>query len=133
MANDMDFIGFSYNGKHSYTDFKIYRTSDGSRYNDNLIPQLIDKTADVPGGDGQYFFRTNYKTRQIPVSIAFDNLTESKYREMRQWLDGQAIHDLIFDELPYKVYSAKVAGIPQLKTVCFEEDGQRVYKGEGII
>jgi hypothetical protein len=46
------FIGFTYNGQHSIDDFGIYRTSDGSRYNYNLIPQLNDKTADVPGGHG---------------------------------------------------------------------------------
>jgi phage-related protein len=46
------------------------------------------------------------------VSIAFEELTEEKYRAMRQWLDGKGIHDLIFDEAPYKVYSAKVTGTP---------------------
>jgi hypothetical protein len=46
-----DFIGFSFNRKHS-SDMKIVRTSDGSRYNQNLVPNLTDKTADVPGGDG---------------------------------------------------------------------------------
>lgn len=133
MANDMDFIGFTYNGKHSFDYFGIYRTSDGNRYNDNLIPPLNDKTADVPGGNGQYFFYTNNKPRQFSIPIAFDNLSETKYREMRTWLDGKAIHDLVFDEYPYKVYSAKVTGTPQLKTVCFEENGQRLYKGEGAI
>ena len=134
MAGNFDFIGFTYNGLHSFDNFGVYRTSDGSRYNDNLIPQLTDKTADVPGGDGQYFFKTNYKTRQFIIPIAFDALTELQYRTMRQWLDGQGIHDLIFDEAPYKVYSAKVAGTPQLKTLCFDdENGQRVYKGEGTI
>lgn len=52
---------------------------------------------------------------------------------MRQWLNGKEIHDLIFDESPYKVYSAKVTGTPQLKTVCFEINGQREYRGEGTI
>jgi hypothetical protein len=42
---------------------------------------------------------------------------------MRTWLNGKGIHDLVFDECPYKVYSAKVTGTPQLKTICFEEDG----------
>jgi hypothetical protein len=60
---DYDFIGFTYNGKHSIDDFGIYRTSDGSRYNHNLIPQLNDKTADVPGGHGQYYFNSTYKNR----------------------------------------------------------------------
>ena len=128
-----DFIGFTYNGKHCIKDFDVYRTSDGSRYNDNLVPSTTDKTADVPGGDGQYFFKTTHKNRQFSVSIAFDHLTEQKYREMRTWLDGKEIHDLIFDEAPYKVYSAKVTGTPQLKTICFDEEGQRIYKGEGTI
>jgi hypothetical protein len=52
MGYDYDFIGFTYNGKHSIGDFGIYRTSDGSRYNDDLVPALNDKTADIPGGDG---------------------------------------------------------------------------------
>lgn len=128
-----DFIGFTYNGKHCIRDFDIYRTSDGSRYNDNLVPSMTDKTADVPGSDGQYFFQTTHKNRQFSVSIAFDHLTEQKYREMRTWLDGKEIHDLVFDEAPYKVYSAKVTGTPQLKTICFYEEEQRVYKGEGTI
>lgn len=128
-----DFIGFTYNGKHCINDFNIYRTSNGSRYDDNIVPSFTDKTADVPGGDGQYFFKTTHKNRQFSVSIAFDHLTEQKYREMRTWLDGREIHDLIFDEAPYKVYSAKVTGTPQLKTICFNEEGQRIYKGEGTI
>lgn len=132
MANDMDFIGFQYNGTHS-SYYEIFRTSDGSRYNDNLIPQLMDKTADVPGGDGQYYFGSSYKTRQFSISIAFENLSEKKYREMRTWLGGKGIYDLIFDEAPYKVYSAKVTGTPQLKTICFDQEGERVYKGEGTI
>ena len=48
----MDFIGFTYNRKHSFRDWHIYRTSNGSRYNDNLNATLTDKTADVPGGNG---------------------------------------------------------------------------------
>jgi predicted phage tail component-like protein len=130
MADNFDFIGFTYNGLHSYTDFKIYRISDGSIYNDNLLPTMTDKTADVPGGEGQYFFNTQHKAKQFAISIAFEELDEAKYRDMRTWLDGKEIHDLIFDEHPYKVYSAKVTGTPQLKTLCFDdENGQRVYKG----
>jgi predicted phage tail component-like protein len=123
MAYDTDFIGFTYNGKHCITNFNIYRVSDGERYNDNIIPTMTDKTVDVPGSDGQYFFDTKHKTKQFSVSVAFDNVTEAQYRAMREWLDGKGIHDLIFDEAPYKVYSAKVTGTPQLKTICFEESG----------
>lgn len=133
MPQDFDFIGFTYNGKHSFDDFGIYRTSDGNRYNDNLVPTMTDKTIDVPGGDGQIFFYTNHKNKQFSISIAFDNLKEEQYQNMRKWLDGKGVYDLIFDEYPNKIYSAKVTGTPSLKTVCFEEEEERIYKGEGNI
>lgn len=131
---DMDFIGFTYNGKHSFRDLNIYRTSNGSRYNDNLNATLTDKTADVPGSNGQYYFGTTHKNKTFSVSYAFDNLTESGLRLLKQTFDGKDIHDLIFDEEPYKVWSAKVTGTAQIKHLCFEEnEGQRTYKGEGSI
>lgn len=133
MDYDMDFIGFTYNGKHSFNDFEIYRTSDGDRYNDDLVPSMKDQSADISGGDGSYFLKTTHNNKVFNVSIAFDKLSEYNYREMRKWLDGKDIHDLIFDEAPYKVYSAKITGTPQLKTICFEQEGERIYKGEGSI
>jgi predicted phage tail component-like protein len=133
MAYDYDFIGFTFDGKHSLKDFNIYRTSNGSRYDDHLVPPMNDKAVDIPGGDGQYYFYTKHKPRQFSISIAFDELSEDQYKRMRSWLDGKKISDLIFDEWPYKVYSAKVTSQPQLKTICFSDNGERVYKGEGTI
>ena len=42
------FVGFKYNGKHS-SELKIYRTSNGDRYEINLTPSLTEKTAMVDG------------------------------------------------------------------------------------
>lgn len=131
--NDQDFIAFSFNGKHSYDDFGIIRTIDGDRYNENLAPALEDKTAEVPGGDGQYYFGTLHKTKTFNVSIAFENMTERKFREMKQWLNGKELGGLWFSEAPYKVWTAKVVGTPVLKYIPFEINGQRVYRGEGSI
>lgn len=130
---DMDFIGFTYNGIHSYRDLGIYRTSDGSRYNENLTATMTDKTADVPGGDGQYYFGTTFKNRTFTVNYAFDNLSEAGIRSIKNLFCGADIHDLVFDEVPYKVWSAKVTGTATLKHLAFEEDGKRVYKGEGSV
>ena len=58
---DYDFLGFSFAGKHSWDDFGLIRTSDGDRYNENLAPTMNDKTAEVPGGDGMYFFGSTHK------------------------------------------------------------------------
>lgn len=129
----MDFIGFTYNGYHSIRDLNIYRTSDGSRYNENLTATMTDKTADVPGGDGQYYFGTQFKNRTFNVSYAFDALSESGLAKLKEVFRGDGIHELIFDETPYKVWSAKVTGTASIKHLCFEENGERVYKGEGSI
>jgi hypothetical protein len=85
---DYDFIAFSYKGLHSYEDFGIVRVSDGSRYQDNLLPTLKDKTAENPGGDGMYYFGTNYKQKDFTINFAFEKLTDKKIREMKSWFSG---------------------------------------------
>lgn len=132
--DNMDFTGFTYNGKHSLRDLGIYRTSDGSRYNENLTATMTDKIVDVPGGDGQYYFGTTFKNRTFTVNYAFDELSESHIRELKNIFCGDGIHDLIFDETPYKAWSAKVTGTASIKHLCFiDENDERVYKGEGSI
>ena len=54
-----DFIGFSLDGKHS-SSLGIVRVSDGSRYNENLLPTMADKTTQVGGADETYYFGTDY-------------------------------------------------------------------------
>jgi predicted phage tail component-like protein len=127
-----DYIGFTYNGKHSIRDLKIYRTSSG-RYDDNITATMTDKTIDVPGGDGQYYFGTTFKNRTFIVAYAFENLKEADIAEIKRVFSGDGIHELVFDERPYKVWSAKVTGTASMKHLCFEEDGERIYKGEGSI
>ena len=135
MNNDFvgDFIGFTFNGQHS-NYFNICHVSDGSRYNENLLPNLQDMTAQVPGGDGMYYWDSYYVQRQFNVQVAFDGIQETDWRNMRNWLGDRGIHELWFDEAPYKVYMAKIASPPQFKYICFKEcTNNRTYKGEGTI
>ena len=126
-----DFIGFTYNGKHS-SELGIVRTSDGSRFNENLLPTMQDKTVQVPGADGTYYFGSYYTQRQFNVSFAFDDLTEFQVAQLKSHFGDKGIHDLIFDECPYKVYSAKVTGTATIKYIAFSEGStNRLYKGEG--
>lgn len=139
---DNDFIGFTF-GDHHSSEFGIVRTSNGSRFDENLLPTIQDKTVQVPGGDGTYYFGSYYTQRQFSIQIAFDSLTEDGLRKLKQWLGDKKIKDLIFDEAPYKAYRAKVTGSATIKHICFSEmayneDGtekgfQRAYKGEGTI
>ena len=128
-----DYIGFTFNGVHS-SEWGIKRTSDGSRFNENLLPTMQDKTVQVPGGDGAYYFGSYYTQRVFNIPFAFDSLTEEQLAKLKTDLGDKGIHDLIFDEAPYKVYSAKVTGSATIKHIPFAEgDTNRVYKGEGSI
>ena len=133
MALKGDFIGFTFNGSHS-SDKGIIRTSNGSRFNESLLPTSQDKTVVVPGADGTYFFGSNYVQKPFSISIATDELTEKQLRELKQWVGDKGIHELIFDETPYKKYMVKCTGNPQFNFICFDKQfGERIYKGEGSL
>ena len=127
-----DYIGFTIGNYHS-SDLGIIRTSDGSRFNENLLPNFSDKTVKIPGRDETLYFRTEYDKKEFPISFAFDSLTESKFRLLKQVFGKKELQNLIFDEAPYKVYKVKVAAPPNIKYICFEENDERIYKGEGSV
>ena len=125
-----DFTGFTFNGIHS-SELGITRVSDGSRYSENLLPTIQDKTVQMPGADGTYYFGSFYTQRPINISVAFDDLSEEQLRQLKAVFGDKKIHDLIFDEVPYKVYRVKSTGTPNLKYVCFnkdEDENDRAYK-----
>jgi predicted phage tail component-like protein len=130
---DYDFIAFCFNGKNSIDDFGIYRVSEGDKYNLDLTPTLQDITAEAQNMDGTLFFKTVHKQKVFNINFAFDNLKEQDLRELRKWLSHKDLADLWFPEEPYKVYSAKITGQPNIKYLCFDEGGQRKYKGEGAV
>ena len=117
---DYDFVAFSFDGKHSYEDMGIIRTSGGDRFTMDLAPTMQDKTVEVPGGHGTYYFGTEFKKRDFRISFAFDDLTETKLAELKHWLKADKTADLWFAEAPYKVYTAKVTGQPNLKYIPFD-------------
>ena len=129
----IDFCGFTFNGIHT-SELNILRTSNGSRYNDVLGPSFQDKTAPIEGGDGTLFWDSYYNNTPIPIQFAFDSLTEAQLRRLRQVFCAKAVGEFIFDENPYKAYTAKVQSPAQISSICFDDgEGNRVYKGEGSV
>ena len=123
-----DFLGFTFDGVHS-SELGIFRVSDGSRYSENLLPTIQDKTTQIPGNDGTYYQGSFYTQRQINFSIAFDSLTEKQLRQIKVLFGDKNIHSLIFDEVPYKIYKVKTNGTPNLKYVCFDGSNNDIYRG----
>lgn len=122
-----DFLGFTFDGVHS-SELGIFRTSDGNRYTENLLPNIQDKTVQVPGGDGFHYFGSVYTQRQFNLSIAYDELTEEQLRNLKRLFSDKKIHSLIFDELPFKEYKVKITGTPSLKYVCFNKEKVNDYR-----
>ena len=128
-----DYIGFTFNETHS-SELGIIRVSEGTRYQEELLPSIEDKVVPVPGGDGVYYFGSFYRNKNFNISIAFDSLTEVQFENLRKVFGDRKIHSLIFDEKPYKVYSVKVFQPPSLQYLTFEDNsGARIHKGEGTL
>lgn len=141
-----DYIGFTFGGVHS-SELGLVRVSNGSRYEQDLLPPLQDKTAQVSGRDGVVYFNSQYNTRPIKVPVAFDNMTEESFQKLKELIMDKKPKYLWFDETPYKQWLVKAGGLQSFKWVCFDEsknierlnDGdsegtkKRIYKGEGTL
>ena len=117
-----DFIGFSFDGVHC-SELGITRVSDGDRYNENLFPEISDRTSEIIGEDGENYFGSEYRQNSFSINIAFDSITETQFRRIRRLFGTKKICELIFDERPYKVYSVKLESPIELNYICFDEEG----------
>lgn len=125
-----DFLGFTLGDIHS-SQLNITRVSTSDRYDDNLLPTFKDRTSEVPGGDGMYYWDTNYTQKPFVLNVAYDDLRDEDLRALRQLFGFKGIQPLIFDELPYKKYMVKCVAPPNFKYICFDHMEMRLYKGEG--
>lgn len=127
-----DFIAFAF-GDFDSKMGGIIRTSDSNRYNNDLSAPMNDLTADIPGGDGQYYFGTFHKPKIFNINFAFDHLTKRQLRELKRAFSGKEMRELSFAEEYSKIYMAKVTSQPNIKALCFDENDEEIYKGEGSV
>lgn len=126
------YTGFTYNGVHSST-LGIYRVSESNRYKYTITPDSQDYVVDIPGSDLQIFFNSKFKTYEISISYAFDSLDEYMFHRLRQFYKARVAYPLILDENPYKVYTVTSKNNQIIKYNVFDEEGKRIYKGEGVL
>lgn len=127
-----DFIGFTIDGIHS-VDLGIDRISNGSRYTQALLSDFSNSTKNVVGANRTDYFGVEYKSKEFSLEIAFDTVTEKQLRQMQKLFGTTKPVSLVFEETPYKTYYVKANNAPSLTWLCFDIDGERVYKGEGVI
>lgn len=129
-----DFTGFRFGNVHS-EDLHLVVVSSSNRFDKNLLPAPTDYTSKVPGGDGSYYFGSTFENREINVNVAFDNVSEMDFRKIQQLFATDKLEDLVFNEMPFKTFRAKLKSKPDFKVICFNDKttGERVYKGEGTL
>ena len=115
-----DFLGFSFDGIHC-SQLGITRVSSSDRYDEDLFPEVKDKTIEIPNNHGEYYYGSTYGTRTFEIEIAYDSITEKQFRNIRRLFGTRKICELIFDERPYKVYYAKIESPIEMSYVCFDE------------
>lgn len=120
-----DFLGFKFGDIHS-SELGITRVSGGDRYEEQLHPEIKDRTVEVPGLNGEYYFGSDFGTRTFDIEIAFDSLTEEQFRKLRYIFGTKDIKQLIFDERPYKYYMAKLESPIELSYICFDEPKRQI-------
>jgi hypothetical protein len=122
-TND-EFLHFafgSFNSKTFTSTGILIRTSDGDRFNNDLSPQMNDKVADIPGGDGQFYFGTHHKSKIININFAFKGLTNEDIVFLKKSFSGKEMKELCLSESQDRVYIAKVTSQPTIKYIPFEE------------
>jgi len=152
-----DFLGFSFDGIHC-SQLGIIHVSSSDRYDEDLFPEVKDKTIEIPNNHGEYYYGSTYGTRTFEIEIAYDSITEKQFRNIRRLFGTRKVCELIFDERPYKVYYAKIESPIEMSYICFDEEEyiwnteehknyipgsvdhkqytgnkRRIYKGEGTI
>lgn len=129
---NIDYVGFTFNDIHS-SQLNILSVSNGSRYTMNLLPTIEDYSIDIVGGIGSNYFGGTFKKKEFSLNIAFDSVEELQLRAMQELFSEREVHELYFDEAPYKVYNAVISKTPTITYIAFGDVGTRVYKGEGTI
>lgn len=128
------FLGLTYNNIHSSL-LGITRIIPDDSHEERLVPTFKEQSAWTGNSDGSYYFGATHQKREFVINIAFEEMTEKQKRQINALWNDREIHELIFDEYPYKVYSAKITGNSTLKQIAHDKmiDGkmERVYSGEG--
>jgi hypothetical protein len=125
-----EYLGFTFNDIHS-SALGIVRTTNGM-FQQELSPTSKDITAAIDGRSDVLYYGTTYSTRNIPISFAFEKLTDIQIQKLKELKNDERLHRLILDEEPYKYYMCKITGTSVLKHISFvDKNNNKYYNGEG--
>lgn len=133
VQKDFEFIGLTYGGIHS-SELGLTVVAPSNFFSEPLFAEFEDKTIEVDGRDGAYYFGTRVKAKSLEVSFAFDNVSSEQKRKIKIWLNPKKMSLLSFDSCPYKYYIVKPQSPPVFNYIPFEIDvdngKSHLFKGD---
>lgn len=122
----MSMTGITFKGKHSYKDMHVYvRTvsrpiAPPVRTIDDTVP-YIDGTIDFSEQNGRLYYDDKVLELEIKASEQTDSASlHNRLSRLSAWLSG-GYGELIFDDMPYIIWTAKAVDI---KGICPEVYGR---------
>ena len=99
--------GFSFCGYHSDRDMNV-SIGNFSEAMNAIAPDFTATSETVDGYDGGYFTGTKEGPLTIPLQIIVEDASRSHLNKIGWWMRRGAVGQLIFDNMPYKYYMARV-------------------------
>lgn len=130
----MDFINFYIDDHDMKKDFSIIRTSGGEGFSTQLSPSFSIETLNAGGAKSDFLYTgRDYSSTQKEIKFATDDMSEEQLRKLMVLLYEDGIHHLRFDECPILIQDIVFAQPPTFDFNVFSKNGERVYKGTGVI
>lgn len=130
----MDFINFYIDEHDMKKDFNIIRISGGEGFSTQLSPSFSIETLNAGGAKSDFLYTgRDYSSTQKEIKFATDDMSEEQLRKLMVLLYEDGIHHLQFDECPILIQDIVFAQPPTFDFNVFSKNGERVYKGTGVI
>ena len=113
------FISFTYGGKR-IEDFGLIATTVNDRLERETPPQHQDHITEYEMINGQYYWGSHYRARELSITLATDGITQQQLDEFKYWFQPGEIRELILSQHPNRGILARISEAPQVSVLPFK-------------
>ena len=114
------FISFTYGGK-AIEDFNLLVIFASDRLSKGIYSDFTDTTTTNVGIDGQLFWISQYNALTIHFDLETDGMSTQELEDFKSYFIPGVERELILSEYPNRGILARVASVPQMEMVPFED------------
>ena len=114
------FISFTFGGKH-IEDFNLLATFESEGMDQTGYADFEDLVSENEVVDGQVYWGTHIKTRELSFKLATDGMTQRQLDDFLSWFAPGKTRELILAEHPNRAANARISSSPELQLIPFEK------------